>query len=238
MILKLLADSKKDMTLTEVSENAGWPKSSIMVLMRALVSIGYLERIEDRYRLGWASYDLASRIAARRDLSALVRPHMFKLARASGQTVLFSEMSTDQKSVIHREVLQSDRPIRYVTLIGETRPLYTTANGTCLASFMPMDWINEYLRKTKFVKYTKSTVVNRAELRSKFLTTRERGYAISLGEYNEAVGGIAAPILTREGTVAAALGVAGPTEAIKSNMLEIAKMVTDSAHVLSTSLGH
>ncbi len=236
MILRLLAESKKDMTLTEVSENAGWPKSSISVLMRALVGMGYLERSDDRYRLGWASYQLAGRIAARRDLSALVRPHMIELSRGTGQTVLFTEIAPDQKNSVHREVLQSDRPIRYVTLMGETRPLHATAQGTCLVSFMPMEWINDYLRTTKFARFTEHTVVNRTELRDKFLTTRERGYAIALGEYSEAVGGISAPIIAQDGTALAALGVAGPVDVIKGHRLDFTKLVADAAHRLSRSV--
>ncbi|MDB5551304.1 MAG: transcriptional regulator [Rhizobium sp.] len=236
MILSLLAESKKDMTLTEISENAGWPKSSISVLIRALVSKGYLERIGDRYRLGWASYQLAGHIAARRDLMALVRPHMIELSRETGQTVLFTEIAPDQKNSVHREVLQSDRPIRYVTLIGETRPLYATAQGTCLVSFMPMEWINEYLRTAKFTRFTDHTLVNRTELRAKFLTTRERGYAVAIGEYNEAVGGISAPLIAQDGNLLGAVGVAGPVAGIKDHRLDYAKLVTDTAHRLSRSI--
>jgi IclR family acetate operon transcriptional repressor len=236
MILRLMAESKTDMTLTEVSESAGWPKSSISVLMRALEAKGFLERHDDRYRLGWASYQLAGRINARRDLGALVRPHMMDLSRQTGQTVLFTDIAPDQKNAAHREVLQSDRPIRFVTLIGETRPLHATATGTCLASFMPISWIDEYLRTTKFARFTDCTIVNRTQLREKFLNTRERGYSIVFNEYTEGVGGIAAPIITQDGTPLAALGVAGQTNAIRDHCLDYAKLVTEAAHKISRQL--
>jgi len=236
-ILRLLAGSDRDLTLTEVSESANWPKSSIMVLMRSLVNIGYLERIDDKYRLGPASYELASRISAGRDLAEIARSPLIKLAKVTGQTALLTEMGPDQQSAVHLSVIQSDRPIRFVTPSGASRPLYTTANGTCLVSFMPLDWINRYLKTTKFTKYTKNTVVNRSVLRARFLENRERGFAVTLGEYSEGVGGVAAPILTRGGTIAAAIGVAGPVEVMKSNLPEFAKLVTEASRALSAGTG-
>ena len=85
--------------------------------------------------------------------------------------------------------------------------------------------------------YTDRTIVDLAVLEVEVIRARERGWAEALGEREEDLNAVAAPVLSPHGQLVAVLGVQGP--AVRFNpraMRSAAELLTERAELISAAL--
>jgi len=109
-----------------------------------------------------------------------------------------------------------------------------TAAGRTLLAFQPPEWRDRYIKSTKMVGPVTKAAIDKAWLKEELERIQETGIAISLGEAVSGASGIAAPIISNDGTAMHALMIAGPTERfqkahpdLKRLMLEVAPRASD-----------
>lgn len=237
-IVAHLAAAENGATLSELAQALKAPKSSLLVLLRALAAQGFTTREEDRHFLGPAMFGLAAAVMARRRLPTLARPFMRRLWEATGETVILAVMKADQPLVSYIDQIESTNQVRFIARIGEERPLYCSAAGRALLAFQGEDWREAYLRTTEFRTYTPNTPTDPAEIRRRLDRVRREGWSQSIAEITDGGAAVAAPVFDGEGRVVAALAVASLGERIRQNSRRYRAAAIQAAAGLSQALGH
>ena len=80
---------------------------------------------------------------------------------------------------------------------------------------------DELLTAPVLLRLTEKTIVDPDVLRKELAQIRQQGYAVSYGEWILDASGIAAPIFDRNGEIAAALTISGPTQRFTEEILPI-----------------
>jgi DNA-binding IclR family transcriptional regulator len=126
-ILRALEDEKQGLSLSQIAGRVGLARSTVQRIVGALES----ERLvvaaspTGRVRLGPALLRLAASVDT--DLAAVARPFMAELSSALGETVDLAAVRRDR--VVFIDQVVGPHRLRAVSAVGESFPLYCTANG-------------------------------------------------------------------------------------------------------------
>ena len=117
-----LAKSPKDgLGLAELNTVLNSPKSSLLNLLRPLVSTGYLNLESGRYRLGPSIFRLAGTIMSVWNFSNTVRPFLEELAVRSRESVYLGVLDRIGKVITYVDAIDSPHSVRYSVPIGAVR---------------------------------------------------------------------------------------------------------------------
>lgn len=232
-----IARSPDGLSLAELNGRLKSPKSSLLTLLRPLVANGYLAHFNGRYSLGNESFALATNIISARKFGAVVRRLMLEAQKQCPETVILAVVDRAAQTVIYSDVLESPQLIRYSVAAGASRPLFTSAAGQLLLAYQDEKWRDRYLRTVKLKPLTKRTIVDVSQLRKKLDLIRKTGLSISISEAIEGATGAAAPIFGSDGSVLAALLIAGPTERHAREGRNWSEVVKDFAEQASRAVG-
>jgi DNA-binding IclR family transcriptional regulator len=170
------------------------------------------------YSLGPTVMRLASAIMDRgNDLITIGTPSLERLRTETGETVSL-HIALGEKRVCVAELV-SPEPIRMESGVGHVYPLYAGAAGKVLIA-----WDNPSLGRVpqELERVGPSTIQSRVELERELAAVRRRGYATSVGEVVPGATSLAVPVFGNNGTVTAAINVAGPTSRL--SRAKIAKL--------------
>jgi DNA-binding IclR family transcriptional regulator len=203
------------------------PRTARRLLTR-LHDEGYLTISGDARRLYSPSMRvvaLAGQIVANSPLTRRALPYVARLHEQSGAAAHLSVPSYQSTlCVVHDE--GGHDPVRPQP--RELVPSHCTATGKALLGWRDR-WRDNILDRP-LEHHTKRTVVDPAALRREVAAARERGYAVEVGEFEEGISGVAAPVFVG-GEAVAALGVSGPgvdVEALAGRVVAFARELTES----------
>ena len=214
-LLVRVVESSRPLSVGDLAERAGLPKSTTSRLVAALERQGLVQRIEDRGRLrpGPVLLRYANRDTAE-TLVELAAPSLRRLADASGETINLAVPGPD--GVEHLAQEDTAHFVGVTDWVGRRVAFEHAANGKCFLAFG-------------------GAAKQTAELRR----VRARGYATSIDELEVGLTAIAAPVLGQNGDAIAALSISGPTNRLTSDRIaQLAPLLVDEAHQLATRLGH
>ena len=105
-LLDLLMEAHQPLTLAALSEQTGWPKSTIHGLLSTMRESAVVDRQSDgRYCLGVRLFEYGCAVGASWSVSDLAKPHLQHLASVTGQSVFLSMLNRSE--VITIEQVQS-----------------------------------------------------------------------------------------------------------------------------------
>ncbi|MCA0317722.1 MAG: IclR family transcriptional regulator [Proteobacteria bacterium] len=235
-MLSLLAESAGGMSLAEISEAAGVPKSSALNILRALMQTGHVGYSGDQYVLGDQTYRLAASVISTRQFPAFARPLMLQLADEAGESVIMGVPAEDDLSVRYIDIVESSQSIRFSALVGSLRPLYLSAGGWVLLAGRPDKAIAKYLRTADLRQTNPSTIIDPDALLAALHKVRQAGFALTVSQSATDVSGIAAPIFGSGERPVAALMIAAPHSRIRDRTDRISVMVQATAQRISRLL--
>ena len=208
-ILDTVSKSSRPLSLAELSGALSAPKSSLLLLLRALVTEGYLSQDQYGYSVGGESYRLASSILNGRKLPKVMRPFLEDLSQKTCETVILTVLDRDAGMAIYLDVIDSPQALRYTVQLGAARPLYATSGGRVLLAFQDEAWIRNYVEHVEFSRRTPHSVNSRRALMSELATIREQGYSVTEDQWVVGGVGVGAPVFGVDQTrVVAALSIA------------------------------
>lgn len=210
-LLECVADHPEGCTLAFLTQQTGAPKSSLLNLLRGLVGGGFLELVNGVYVLGPESYGLAVKIGASLRLPELTHASLQHLSDASNETALLG-VPTSDRQIAYVDKVEPSRTIRATVVLGERRPLYSSAGGRAILAFLPAEKIDGYLKEVKLQKATSLTETRRSRILQILSEVRRDGFASTVGEAEIGLSGVAAPIFDGQGAVVASLILSGPSE--------------------------
>lgn len=124
-VLRALKDSQTGLSLGQIADRTGLPRSTVQRIVAALVGERMLAPARKGVRLGPELQVLAE--AARHNTVDLCRPYLVDLALQTGETVDLSMLRGGQ--MVFLDQVPGTHRLRAVSSVGEVFPLTTTANG-------------------------------------------------------------------------------------------------------------
>jgi DNA-binding IclR family transcriptional regulator len=233
--LRILESFEEDGELQGVSELAarlGVHRSTALRLVGTLEARGFLERVpgSDVYRLGHRLGRLGLIASRYRDLIDAARRPMEELAAGTGETVTLAIRDGDEASTIAQ--LDARYVVTIKNWIGRRTPLHCTSDGKVLLAFG-----SEHLPRGPLERVTERTVRAKGELERQLEEVRRRGWATAVGELEEGLNGVAAPVLDGALRCHGALGVSGPSYRVSEEGLgELAEECAGAAREIGARM--
>ncbi|HLI15876.1 MAG TPA: IclR family transcriptional regulator [Acidimicrobiales bacterium] len=209
-LLSLFDDQHPVISAGEAAKALGMSRSTTYRYLQSLRAAGLVEDDETSggLRLGPRVLQLAAIARASWDLGAVAVPVMRRLTEATRETTVLTRRTGDH--VICVEEVRSPNPIRLSYERGRVLPVHAGASAKVLIAWLAGEELTALLERTQLRDFTGATVTSEASLRQDLERIRARGYAITRGEVDAGVLGVAAPIFRRSGEVVAGLSVVAP----------------------------
>jgi DNA-binding IclR family transcriptional regulator len=207
---------------------------------RLLATLEYHELVtqdpaSELFRLGPTFARLAASQEQDVALVPVMRPILESLALETGETVNLAVLRG--REVFHLDQVDAERYIASTNWAGGLSPVHATATGRVLMAFGPTS-VADAILAHDLPRLTDRTVVSASELRRSLDVVRRVGYAVVVGELEEGLTAIAAPVLDGGGRIRAAISASGPSfRLVKARLPEIAERVSDAGRRCSESLG-
>ncbi len=135
-VLRALKDSQTGLSLGQIAERVGLPRSTVQRIVAALIDERLLMATRAAgVRLGPELHALAE--AARYNVVALCRPYLNALMDQTGETVDLSALRGGQ--MVFLDQVQGSHRLRAVSSVGEHFPLTSTANGRAVLALLPTE---------------------------------------------------------------------------------------------------
>jgi DNA-binding IclR family transcriptional regulator len=204
-LLLLFSDQRYVLSAADVARELGLSRSTTYRYLQSLRSYGFLEEDEERggFRLGPTVFELARVARKGLGLSEIALPVMRELAHRLDETVVLTRRVGRQVVTIER--VESGSPLRLSYERGHVLPIHAGASARVLVAFASDAEIDEILASTTLDRFTDRTITDPDDFRKELRKTRDRGYAVSRGEVDIGVIGVAAPILDAGGRPVAGL---------------------------------
>jgi DNA-binding IclR family transcriptional regulator len=232
-VLDALADGSVELGTNEIARRTGINASTVSRLLATLAHAGFVEHVAEtgRYRLGIRLLELGNAVLARLDLRDVAGPHLAALVEETGETATLSAPSEHDAVTI--DFVQSDSSVQSVARLGRPSVAHATAVGKTMLAFGRAE-----LPRGPLTAYTDRTITDRELLAAEIARVRESGLAEALGEREDDLNAIAAPVWDSRGALAAILGIQGPAPRFGPRALRAAIVpLQRRAQAMSRSLG-
>ncbi len=231
-VLDALAEDEPALGTNEIARRTGINPSTVSRLLATLAEAGLVEHDGEsgRYRLGLRLLQLGNSVLARVDLRAIARPHLAALVDATGETATLCAPGAQEAVTV--DYAQSPASVQSVARIGRPSVAHATAIGKVFLA------CGGALPSGPLAVYTDRTITDRATLAAEIEATAKRGWAQAVGEREEDLNAIAAPVRGHRGELAAILGVQGPAGRFGQDRMEAAvEPLLEQASAISAELG-
>ncbi len=238
-ILDLFQPDQPTWSQSEIVRSSGLNRSTVSRLVRYLNDTGYLIQYEQtgRYALGLAAVNLGRRAVSSFDLRTLGQPAMEELSRATGETIILTELSRSERLVTCVNQIEGRHGgLRVFERVGATFPLHAGAAPKAILACLPEAQRETYLAG-KLESVTEKTPTDPALIRADLELTVSRGYAISTEETYPGVAGVGAAFHGPDGSPVGSIAIAAPMQRISSAKLdEYGKMLVASTRRITALL--
>ncbi len=222
-----LGEADEPLAIPELARRADLPSSTAYRLADELEGHGLIERDNGGLGLGLRILELARRIEDRLAPSLLepARGIMRELAREHDETVLLTAPAGP--FAIGLDSVEPPRTVRLSLGRWRVAPMHLGASGKVLLAFLP----------DRSVERVLASLDGDAEsVRRDLARVRETGVAVTHGELDPGVSGVAAPVLAAGGRPLAAVTLAGPTERVRPETERLSEAVREAARAIERAL--
>lgn len=207
-VLDRLAGAPEGLGVTEIARQLGVHKTTASRLLGTLAGTGILERdpATRRYRLGARLVSLAGAAVARLPVVSQARPELEHLAAVAMETANLAIL--DGRYVVYVDQVVPAQAVVMASWVGRRSPAHASSSGKVLLAFGE-EAVREAVLSAPLERLTDRTITDPDHLRTVLEETRRRGYASGLGELEDGLVTVAAPVLVRQRAVGA-VSLSGP----------------------------
>jgi len=183
-ILRALEEQPTGLSLGQIAQRVALARSTVQRIVAALAAEKLLIAASPngRVRLGPTILRLAA--SARTDFVALARPFLVRLSDELGETVDLAIVKQDHLIFVDQVI--GPQRLRAVSAVGETFPLYCTANGK--AHLAQLDEVAiARLIGTSFERRTANTITRLDDLMRELKSVRKSGIAFDREEHTPGI---------------------------------------------------
>jgi DNA-binding IclR family transcriptional regulator len=239
-LLEELADGSS-MKLSDLSESLEMSSSTVYRLLTTLANYGYVDHNSRTggYKLGFACLELAHSFLRSNDIRRIALPVLEDLRDISTETVHLAVLN--HWEVVYLEKLENLHAIGAMgSRAGGRSPAYCTGLGKVLLAFADPGEVRIHFDQDGMISFTALTITNPDNLMDHLKQIRAQGYALDMGEHEEDVQCVAAPIRDIEGNVIAAISVSGPRSRLRleNSCDDLIASIVHASEKISSRLGY
>ncbi len=233
-VLRHLAARSGPVRASTLARDLGMPRSSVYQLVRVMMEEGFVVHYpEDRaYGLSALVVEIGSASLQTERLGRLAQPLMERLVAESPVPVVAHLAILTGADVTYVGKVQGARAPTTVSSIGVRLPAHLTATGRAMLAQLPAGQVRAlYPARDSLIRRVGPGPSTLAELDHMLLTTRERGWALELGDVTTDYASVGAAALDRKGYPIAGIGVtfrSGITD-VTAEALGVAVVATAAA---------
>lgn len=197
-LLDLFSPGRFELTLAELTDRSGLPRSTVHRLATQLEQLGALERTRRGWRIGVRLFELGQLVPSQLHLRERALPYMGDLYEATHETVHLAVL--DGAEVVYVEIIAGHGKVPSPSRRGGRAPAHCTAVGKILLAFereLPP------AEGPDLVAHTSRSITDRAQLRWQLGAARRSGLAYDDEEVMLGLCCVAAPVTNHRGVVAA-----------------------------------
>jgi DNA-binding IclR family transcriptional regulator len=213
-ILGAFDPTHQELSLAALVKRSGLPRSTTHRTADRMLRLGWLDKPEDRYRIGNRLFEISSLAPIRHELREAVLPFLQDLFTATRTTVQLGVLDGAQVLVV--EKITGHRPMPMLSQVGGTIPAHCSGLGRAILAYSEPATIDAVI-DAGLVARTPRTITTAVALRRELAAIPDRGWAVDREEGNIGVSCVAAPIFGPLGGVVAALSVTGPTSVVRAD---------------------
>jgi IclR family acetate operon transcriptional repressor len=222
---------QKPLSLTDLAEMTGIPKSSCHAIVNTLIARGYLYSLT-RPRALYPTrrfFDVTRDIHDKDPFVERVVPLLERLRNASHETIILGKRQGD--AVIYLQVIESTHAIRYTARPGEFKPLHSSAIGKALLGSLKEADMRAQVARLPLPAITEHTLTVPELLAQEIVESRRRGYFVTRGENVADVWAVAAFFTVHAETLA--IAIAGPRHRMEGYLVEMAQLLLGTCGVIA-----
>ncbi|CUR58423.1 Transcriptional regulator, IclR family [metagenome] len=187
-VLEAMAAAGGIDSISSLSERLSLPLPTIHRLLRTLVELGYARQEPSRmYALGPRLVNLGE--ASNRLTQAWAGPPLRALADEVGETASFAVL--DGVAVVFGAQASGRHSMQMVNEVGRRLGIHCTAAGKAILAGMPPEQAARLVATADMRAYTDRTITSVDALMHEVEASRERGYALEMGEQEVGVSAVA-----------------------------------------------
>ncbi|PCI53261.1 MAG: IclR family transcriptional regulator [Alphaproteobacteria bacterium] len=222
-ILEYFMQRKRPATLSEISDDLGWPRSSTFNIVGTLTDLGYLYEPISRkgYYPSQRWLTVAQALANAEPLPESLLALVSEVAKETNETTAICASTGKHAVLIHVE--ECEQSIRYSAKVGSRVPIHASSAGRATLIQYTLDERMAIYRKIDFENYTDTTPMSIETVEEELRNARERGYHQSNAEYIPDLVGVAIPVPLPHRRLS--IVVAGPASRCAQQRPAIAKIL-------------
>lgn len=234
-LLEGIANKSHDVTLTEIAQEHGLPKTTVFRYLQTMSVAGFLRHntANDRYGIGPRLSMLADSQTSLHRLRQVAGPLISQLAQEFGGTVNLTVSSG--RDIIYVDMVRANRNLPMRAKIGEHHPYHSTAAGKIMLAFLPPEEQTAIL-EAPLDELTARTIQSTTALRRQLTLARRDGFSLDREETEDSVSCIGVPILDRNKYPIAALSLSVSDACLTGIWRRAAVALEDAAGSISGKL--
>lgn len=205
-ILQAFDHDDRGIALSDLARRSGLPKSTVSRLVATLVQQRYLERDGRRIHLGLRVFELGQLAREPRELRMVALPILVQLRDKTRENVHLA--IPDGRELVCVAAVRGRTDALSRVGMGVRLPLHATALGKAVLAYAPPQVVEDAFA-AGLASLTPYTITDDARLRRQLTDIRTGALAIEQREFASDAAGIAVPVFTAPGRLAAALSVSG-----------------------------
>ncbi|MCK9916529.1 IclR family transcriptional regulator [Microbacteriaceae bacterium K1510] len=215
-ILEVLGAHAGPQSLATIRAATGLNKTTAFRLLQVLKDMGYVDRTDDGYELGYRLYRLTLNMSGPAAIRRLARPYLARLASDVGETVHLGILEHTQVTVIDK--VDTARSLRIQSDRGQRLDAHATALGKVMLAYRSPEAVRQLFAGMTLQAFTNRTVTDIPQFQRLLKQIRTQGFAVDNEELELGLRCIAAPI-SCNGHVTCAVSISGPTVRITDTAL-------------------
>lgn len=230
---------KEPMNVEEIHKRTGIKRGKVEKILETFVEREWLTYQEEsgRYMLGVRCFELGRAYFQHLDVRSLARPILKKVSEKTRENAYLTTRIAYEVLYIEKHEVEKD--VGILSRFGRVLPMYASASGKIYLAYFDDEELEDYFGKVKWIKYTSRTKTP-DQVREELPSIRERGFSLNVGEYEEDVVSVAAPVFDYAGKVSYTISVVAPAYRVSAGTLltKFAEITSKAARELSKKLGY
>jgi DNA-binding IclR family transcriptional regulator len=218
-LLKLVAESRTEITLSELARQLGYSKGTLHGMVSALIQSGALAQAPNRrgFFLGPTLVELAFRSWNYFRISEHAQPLLDELRDRIGETVFLGILSSSRGLIV--ATADASKPLKISAPPGTSIPLLAGAVGKVFLSQQPAAQAATLIREHGLSAFTPRSVVKKYAYLAELEAVRKQGYAVDNEEYLPGVKAVAVALRNQRG-LPLAIWVVGFADSMSDHAIE------------------
>lgn len=235
-ILEFFQERKQAATVGEIAAALSLPQSSTSMLLKCLVSLGYLEHgersrlLRPTYRVALLGNWIQKSFFEHRPLTDA----MEAIQRDIGETVVLGRQNGPAMQYVH--IVDASYAVRLIIHNGTLRPMTRSALGIILLAQKPDHEARAIIRRNNADTAEGDHRVNEQALLAELQNVRRQGFAESKGRMISSASTIAMLVPAAREATPLAIGVGGPLDRISERRQEIIGVIRHHLSALSLDI--